>query len=1085
MKKVLFLLILTSILFSQFTRQTDSLALVKLYQSTNGFLWTNNLNWLSEKPISDWHGVTLVNNRVLYLNLIANGLSGELPADIGNLTELTYLNLNSNNLFGSLPSSIGQLKKLNFLSISRNLISGELPVEIATIDSLRALYIYDNLFSKLGDLSSLKTNVFNAYDNVLSFDDIISNINVLSRYSPQKQYSLDLDTSYTEGKFFAFTITNPDISTTNSTYEWYKDGFLIENQNSNTLKISSLKISDNGNYVCKISNSSAPNLILNSGLISLTVNKENAPATPANIYLESSDNEIFVNWDFPESSDFKNFYFYLDTVPAPKIRVDSLFIPDVRSFTISNLKPAKTYYLRMTARNLDLNESYFSSDAIVTTKLNDYTTGYSFNTKLIDHEDLGNVSYNDIWGFKRNDQEYIIISKTFGFAVYEVKDDGDAVLKIEEKSVNNEESGWGEVRFYNDYVYKSTESGPIRIYKLDFLNDSSIFIKAFGEKAHNISLYKNSLLACGGFYSGVKSWNIDDPENPVSNWHYKQFYVHDFVVQDDKLYLAELYESNFAVYDISAVTDTILTEDYLLMRHHYENGFTHNIWPNSNGKYVVTSDEHDQFDHMQVWDIQDKNNIKNLLRHQEGVSGVIHNAFIKGDYIYASYYTRGFVMFDMSDPELVVKIAQYDAFPDNDNSAFEGTWGVYPFMNNGYVALSNRVTGLDIVKVDTSLFAGIYNLVIMESEGVPFAGDYQVSTADHKTFKYKIDSNKITMKAVPDYSKNFSLTIPSLNYSRGFDYFFEVNTSKTDTIFLDKEISFISNLSFFQNPVLNQFITITYTTEDILTETPFLTVEKAGELDTLLMDLNASSSNNYSTQYRLSTNGDYKFIVSAVIGTKTKMENRTLSVVLFKEKIINDASILGGNLKLSFNTEEPTYIMSELRENNEYIVSPGLRLSSEAKLSFKIPDQFSKSKHLFLFKKINNKWSPLDTYMNGDEITVYTKEFGEFKIDFDFQNENYTVPTEFNIEQNYPNPFNPTTTIKYDVANDGNLQIFIYNVLGQRVKKLVNSYHKAKSGYKVVWDARNDNDQLLSSGVYFYQIITDRFVKSRKMILLK
>jgi len=78
----------------------DSLALVSFYHSTNGENWTNNTNWLSSQPLSTWYGVTVDSNRVIYLDLIENNLTGTLPPEIGDLTELDSLHLAYNDITG-------------------------------------------------------------------------------------------------------------------------------------------------------------------------------------------------------------------------------------------------------------------------------------------------------------------------------------------------------------------------------------------------------------------------------------------------------------------------------------------------------------------------------------------------------------------------------------------------------------------------------------------------------------------------------------------------------------------------------------------------------------------------------------------------------------------------------------------------------------------------------------------------------------------------------------------------------------------------------------------------------------------------
>jgi len=89
------------------------------------------------------------------------------------------------------------------------------------------------------------------------------------------------------------------------------------------------------------------------------------------------------------------------------------------------------------------------------------------------------------------------------------------------------------------------------------------------------------------------------------------------------------------------------------------------------------------------------------------------------------------------------------------------------------------------------------------------------------------------------------------------------------------------------------------------------------------------------------------------------------------------------------------------------------------------------------------------------------------------------VPGKFVLRQNYPNPFNPTTTIEFELKNNSNVTLTIYNVLGQKLFNLVNG--QMKSGvHKVIFDGKN-----LASGIYFYQLKTGEYSKVMKMELLK
>jgi len=90
----------------------------------------------------------------------------------------------------------------------------------------------------------------------------------------------------------------------------------------------------------------------------------------------------------------------------------------------------------------------------------------------------------------------------------------------------------------------------------------------------------------------------------------------------------------------------------------------------------------------------------------------------------------------------------------------------------------------------------------------------------------------------------------------------------------------------------------------------------------------------------------------------------------------------------------------------------------------------------------------------------------------------------FKLYQNYPNPFNPETTIKYDLLEDSEVILTIYNLMGKKIRTLVNEAKRA--GYhNAVWDGTDDLGQPVASGIYVYQLKADRFSDVRSMVMLK
>jgi hypothetical protein len=89
------------------------------------------------------------------------------------------------------------------------------------------------------------------------------------------------------------------------------------------------------------------------------------------------------------------------------------------------------------------------------------------------------------------------------------------------------------------------------------------------------------------------------------------------------------------------------------------------------------------------------------------------------------------------------------------------------------------------------------------------------------------------------------------------------------------------------------------------------------------------------------------------------------------------------------------------------------------------------------------------------------------------------IPKEFKLYNNYPNPFNPSTKIKFDIPQDVNAKLIVYDILGREVSRIFEGNLKAGS-YSVNFDASN-----LPSGVYFYRLKTGSFTDTKKMLLIK
>lgn len=123
---------------------------------------------------------------------------------------------------------------------------------------------------------------------------------------------------------------------------------------------------------------------------------------------------------------------------------------------------------------------------------------------------------------------------------------------------------------------------------------------------------------------------------------------------------------------------------------------------------------------------------------------------------------------------------------------------------------------------------------------------------------------------------------------------------------------------------------------------------------------------------------------------------------------------------------------------------------------------------------------------DSDVLRDFAIHIADFKPDDVSETPETDVPFPdgFFLSDNYPNPFNSQTIIKYDLPKASNVQITIYNILGQRVNNLVNGERPA-GFHQVTWDGDNVQGKTVASGVYFYRIKAEGFTKSKKMVLLK
>ncbi len=314
--------------------------------------------------------------------------------------------------------------------------------------------------------------------------------------------------------------------------------------------------------------------------------------------------------------------------------------------------------------------------------------------------------YNEVWGIVVNDVEYAVIGSTMGTHFISLEPNGTTLSEV--AFIPGAAQGTGiihrDFHSYGNYLYAVADEGQSSLQIMDFsglpetvelVYDSNEFIN----RTHNIFIdtMHARLYSVNGHVL-----SLENPEVPIS-LHNGPNLGHDVYAANNIVFANT--GSSLKVYDYTEVTNPVLIGN---MTDYINSGYNHSGWPSEDGSHYFLCDETGgaYVKSVDISDFSDMEVVDLFKSDNENPQHIAHNAMVRGNLVYVSYYSDGIQIFDATDPTNVVRKFFYDTYPGINDSWFKGAWGVYCLLPSGKILVSDMASGLYLFSppIDNTVF---------------------------------------------------------------------------------------------------------------------------------------------------------------------------------------------------------------------------------------------------------------------------------------------------------------------------------------------------------------------------------------------
>ena len=402
--------------------------------------------------------------------------------------------------------------------------------------------------------------------------------------------------------------------------------------------------------------------------------------------------QISLSWAFEEVG-ADSFRLYAGTVPSPNTILTTLPV-DARTYLHSGLTIGTIFYYRMEAVS-STGERLFRSREV-----------RAFPQQLTSNMSLagewnGLDTYGDIWGYTAPDgKEYALLcARNAGLSIIDISASPPLEVGFVPSLFPGNDAK--DVKVYDHYAILIKQHEPAQV--IDLSNPanpvtvSTIHIGP-GEEgggAHNAFVEGSYLYTMGDHgLGGLTIFDLTNPAAPLKVGEYQPYYYHDGYVRNDTGYFAAA-ENGVDILNLANKASPTFIANV-----NYDGSWAHNCWTTENGNHLIIGDENGTSGKWtRIFDISDLNNISMIAEYIVDSSAIVHNSYVRDNYLYVAHYTEGIRLVDITDPASPVEVAFYDTYPLQQYGFF-GNWSLYPYFASGKIIASDMQTGLYVLDVD-------------------------------------------------------------------------------------------------------------------------------------------------------------------------------------------------------------------------------------------------------------------------------------------------------------------------------------------------------------------------------------------------